>query len=85
MARPGSQLEIMFRAIATPEQMRTLRESFFNKKNYGGACTYMCRIMMPVWFEKMGKSRKNKSSKVQQGVSTPVQAEEFDIPRLNIS
>lgn len=68
----------MFNVVATPQQKRILRESFYAKGHWGAATTFMTRHMAPIWFNKMQESK----PKLSLGLSKPVQAKDWDIPNL---
>ena len=78
-AKPNSLLDQMFTMVATEKQKKTLEERFYATKNYGGACTYICRVLKPIFNEKFG----NNTAKVHTAVVQPVQADDFDLPRIS--
>jgi hypothetical protein len=84
MARPNCLLERMFNIVATPEQKQTLQNSFYARSNWGGAATFMTRIMAPHWFERMDQCNKKYLS-LRSRVSTPDQTDDFIIPRFSFN
>lgn len=47
--QPGSMREGVLLDFATREELQTLKQSFYEKRNYGGAESWADKKFIPVW------------------------------------